>query len=72
MAIAPSQLEFHFVQTFQCGNEEANVGHIGIVAGGFRVVAEGVFTYRVNDDGMITALRAYWELDRATASARPA
>jgi steroid Delta-isomerase len=72
MAIAPSQLEFNFTQTFQCGNEEANVGNIVILANGFRVVAEGVFTYRVNDAGMITALRAYWELDRATASARPA
>jgi steroid Delta-isomerase len=71
MAIAPSQLEFNFVQTYQCGNEEANVGHIVIVASGFRVVADGVFTYRVNDDGKIVALRAYWELDRATASARP-
>jgi hypothetical protein len=30
-----------------------------------------VFTYRVNDDGEIVALRAYWELDRATASATP-
>jgi ketosteroid isomerase-like protein len=72
MAIAPSQLEFHFLETFQCGDEEANVGNIVIVASGFRVVAEGVFTYRVNDEGKITALRAYWELDRATASARPA
>jgi ketosteroid isomerase-like protein len=72
MAIAPSQLEFNFVETYQCGNEEANVGNIVIVASGFRVVAEGVFTYRVNDDGKIVALRAYWELDRATASARPA
>ncbi|CAN5822057.1 nuclear transport factor 2 family protein [soil metagenome] len=71
MAIAPSQLEFNFVQTYQCGNEEANVGNIVIVASGFRVVAEGVFTYRVNDEGQIIALRAYWELDRATASARP-
>jgi steroid Delta-isomerase len=71
MAIAPSQLEFNFTQTYQCGNEEANVGHIVIVASGFRVVAEGVFTYRVDDHGKITALRAYWELDRATASARP-
>ncbi|WP_319454978.1 MULTISPECIES: nuclear transport factor 2 family protein [unclassified Mycobacterium] len=70
-AIAPSQLEFHFEQTYQCGNEEANVGHIVIVAGGFRVVAEGVFTYRVNDEGKIVALRAFWELDKATASARP-
>ncbi len=71
MAIAPSQLEFNFSQTYQCGNEEANVGNIVIVASGFRVIAEGVFTYRVNDDGKIIALRAYWELDRATASAQP-
>jgi len=70
MAIAPSQLEFHFTQTFQCGAEEANVGHIVIVASGYRVVAEGVFTYRVNDEGKIIALRAYWELDRAAASAQ--
>jgi steroid Delta-isomerase len=71
MAIAPSQLEFHFERTYQCGNEEANVGRIVIVASGYRVEAEGVFTYRVNDEGKIVALRAYWELDKATASARP-
>ncbi len=70
MAIAPSQLEFHFEQTFQCGNEEANVGYIVITARGFRVVADGVFTYRVNDAGQMVALRAYWELDKAAASAR--
>jgi ketosteroid isomerase-like protein len=70
-AIAPSELAFNFVETFQCGNEEANVGNIVIVASGYRVVAEGVFTYRVNDDGKIVALRAYWELDRAAASATP-
>ena len=70
MAIAPSELTFHFDKTYQCGNEEANVGHIVIVAGGYRVTAEGVFTYRVDDDGKITALRAYWEVDRATAGAR--
>jgi steroid Delta-isomerase len=69
MAIAPSQLEFHFEKTYQCGNEEANVGHIVIVAGGYRVIADGVFTYRVDDDGKISALRAYWELDKAAASA---
>jgi len=71
MAIAPSQLEFNFAATYQCGNEEANVGNVVIVASGYRVVAEGVFTYRVDDEGKIVALRAYWELDRATASATP-
>ena len=69
-AIAPSELQFNFAVTFQCGNEEANVGNIMIKAGGYQVVAEGVFTYRVNDEGKIVALRAYWEVDRATASAR--
>ncbi|MEN0138151.1 MAG: nuclear transport factor 2 family protein, partial [Rhodococcus sp. (in: high G+C Gram-positive bacteria)] len=69
MAIAPSELEFHFDKTYACGDEEANVGHIVITAQGFRVTAEGVFTYRVNDAGLITALRAYWEMDRAAATA---
>ncbi|MGU3499892.1 nuclear transport factor 2 family protein [Mycobacterium sp. C31M] len=71
MAIAPSQLEFHFEKTYVCGDEEANTGHIVIVASGYRVVAEGVFTYRVNHDGKIAALRAYWELEKAAASATP-
>jgi steroid Delta-isomerase len=69
-AIAPSELQFNFVETFQCGNEEANVGNIVIRAAGYEVTAEGVFTYRVNDEGKIVALRAYWELDRTTAGAR--
>jgi steroid Delta-isomerase len=70
MAIAPSELTFNFDKTYECGNEEANVGHIVIRARGYEVIAEGVFTYRVNDDGMIVALRAFWEVDAATASAR--
>ena len=70
MAIAPSELTFNFEKTYQCGNEEANVGNIVIRSRGYEVVAEGVFTYRVNDEGKIVALRAYWEVDAATASAR--
>lgn len=70
-AIAPSELEFHFEKTYVCGDEEANVGHIVIVANGYRVIAEGVFTYRVDPEGKIAALRAYWELEKAAASARP-
>ncbi len=70
-AIAPTDnIEFRFVDTFQCGNEEANVGSIVITAAGYQIIAEGVFTYRVDADGKMAALRAYWEVDRATASAR--
>ena len=34
------------------------------------MTAEGVFTYKANDEGNMIALRAYWEMDRAAASAR--
>jgi ketosteroid isomerase-like protein len=67
-AIAPTdKIEFNFRDTFQCGNEEANVGNIVITMGGHQITAEGVFTY----DGKLVALRAYWEMDRAAATARP-
>ena len=70
-AIAPTDaIEFDFTDTFQCGNEEANVGAIVITMGGYRITTEGVFTYRVNDAGELTALRAYWEADRAAATAQ--
>ncbi|BBY05890.1 nuclear transport factor 2 family protein [Mycobacterium noviomagense] len=71
-AIAPTdKIEFDFLDTFQCGNEEANVGNIVITMGGHQITAEGVFTYKANDDGKLVALRAYWEMDRAAATARP-
>ncbi len=35
------------------------------------MTTEGVFTYQVNDEGKMVALRAYWEMDRTAASARP-
>ena len=70
-AIAPTdKIEFDFATTYQCGDEEANVGTIVITAAGYQVTAEGVFTYRVDAEGKMAALRAYWEVDQATASAR--
>jgi steroid Delta-isomerase len=71
MAIAPTtKIEFVFRDTYQCGNEEANVGHILITTGEYQVTAEGVFTYKANDEGRLVALRAYWEMARAAASTR--
>ena len=70
--IAPTdRLEFNYRETYQCGNEEANVGNIVTTMGGHQITTEGVFTYRVNDAGELVALRAYWEMDRAIATARP-
>lgn len=70
-AIAPTdKIEFNFVDSFACGNEEANVGSIVTTMAGHQITTDGVFTYRVNDDGKLIALRAFWEVERAAKTAR--
>ncbi|MFJ1458521.1 nuclear transport factor 2 family protein [Nocardia sp. N2S4-5] len=72
-AIAATELiEFHFGDSFACGNEVAFTGLIRTHIGGQVIDAEGVFTYRVDDAGKIAALRAFWETDRAMQTMRPA
>ncbi len=67
------RLEFDIRDSFACGNEVANVGVItATVGGGTRMDSEGVFVYRVNADGLIVSLRAFWEMDRAMGTLRQA
>lgn len=67
--IAPMGLRFDLRDSFACGNEVANVGTIHLTtADGAQGRTEGVFTYRVDDDGLVTSLRAHWELERTMAS----
>ncbi len=64
--IAPNeQITFEIEHSYLCGNEVADVGLIRTVLPGGRHVAvvNGVYTYRCNDEGKLTALRAFWELD---------
>lgn len=73
MAIAKTDsIEFLFNDSFACGNEVAFTGTIRTSIGGSLIDADGVFTYKVNDDGKLVALRAFWEVDRAMTTARPA
>lgn len=67
---ATDKIEFNFVDTFACGNEEANVGSIVTTMAGHQITTDGVFTYRVNAEGKIIALRAFWEVERAAKTAR--
>lgn len=65
---------FHFTidDSFANGDSCANVGTITtILEDGTRVDTEGVFVYRVDEAGLITSMRAHWELDRAMATLRP-
>ena len=62
--IGPNQVRFAIRESYACGSEVANVGTITTTLGdGSQAVVEGVYTYRVDDEGRIVALRAYWEAD---------
>ena len=63
--IAVSGRRFEITDSFACGQEVANVGKIHIVSpDGKEALCEGVFVYKVNEEGKIVALRNYWEWDR--------
>jgi steroid Delta-isomerase len=67
------RFEFDIRDSHACGDEVANVGTItAFLPDGSRVDTEGVFVYRVNADGLIVSMRAFWETERAMATLRPA
>lgn len=62
---------FEIHDSFVSGDECANVGVIHTTTeNGWTASTEGVFTYRVDADGKIVSLRAFWEMDRVMASAK--
>ena len=63
--IGPNEVTFRIDQSWAAGDEVANVGTITTKMGDGTVVhTDGVFTYRVNENGELVALRAYWEMAR--------
>jgi steroid delta-isomerase len=72
--MAPNSIVFDLHDSFACGNEVANIATITItIPGGATTRCDGVFAYRVNEDGKLLSLRAFWELDRmlSTMTAAP-
>ncbi|MBC6448160.1 nuclear transport factor 2 family protein [Actinokineospora sp. HBU206404] len=68
---AVERFEFRIADSFAAGDEVANVGTItAFLAGGMRIDTDGVFVYRVAEDGLIRSMRAFWELQRAMATIR--
>ena len=71
--IAPNeQISFEIERSYLCGDEVADVGTIRttLPGGDHVVVVRGVYTYRTDGTGRITALRAYWEFDAAEITPR--
>ena len=68
--IAPNQLRFQIRHTYACGNECANVGTItNKSANGFVSRTDLVMVYKVNAEGKILSLRAFWEFADTVESA---
>jgi ketosteroid isomerase-like protein len=61
-------IRFELHDSFAAGNEVANVATIHISVGGANTKCEGVFVYKVDDDGKLVSLRAFWEVDRMMAT----
>jgi steroid delta-isomerase len=60
---------FEINDSFACADECVNVGVIHTtLPNGYQASTEGAFHYRVNDEGKIVSLRAFWELDRMMAT----
>jgi steroid Delta-isomerase len=67
--IGPNDVDFDIRHSYAAGHEVANVGAvITTMPGGMKAVAEGVFVYRVNDEGKLLSLRAFWEFDQMMRS----
>lgn len=63
--IGPNRVLFHIKDSYAAGSEVANVGTITVaMPTGAIMLVDGVFTYRVDDAGKLTALRAFWELEK--------
>jgi len=63
--ISQAPVRFTIRESYAAGNECANVGTVTIeLEGGSRAVVDGVYTYRVDDAGKVTALRGFWEPDQ--------
>ncbi|MDQ2795592.1 MAG: nuclear transport factor 2 family protein [Actinomycetota bacterium] len=67
-----SRFVFEIRDSFVSGDECANVGTIHTTsANGWTASTDGVFVYKVDAAGKIVSLRAFWEMDRVVASAKP-
>jgi steroid delta-isomerase len=64
--IAPNQLTITCEETFPSSSPD-EIAHILVLRskfeGGLTSTVRGVFTYRVNDAGLIANMRGYWNLD---------
>ena len=64
-AISRVKVSFDYPKSYACANECAFIGTVyTTLPDGSESGSEGVFLYRVDDEGKILSLRAFWEHER--------
>ncbi len=62
--IGPNTVRVEMERSYAAGPEAAHLGKIRTtLPDGTTMVVEGIFTYKVNDDGKLLALRGFWDVD---------
>lgn len=70
--IAPNQLDMRPQESYAAGLESGHVIEITTTfPDGGSATVRSVFTYRVDDDGLLTNLRGYWTLEDMTFAPAP-
>jgi steroid Delta-isomerase len=59
------RIEMRLLDVIVCGPEAAMVLEIQVTIGDSEMVMDCVETLEVNDDGRISAMKAYWDMSRA-------
>lgn len=70
--IAPNPVQMQIHASYAGGNEVANVITIvNAFPDGSCALVPGIAIYKVDDQGMVVSLRAFWELDQMSFEAAP-
>lgn len=67
--VDPNKIVIEAHESFAAGDESAHRMTLTTeFPNGLKMMVNGIFTYRVNDEGKLTNLRGYWSLDETEVS----
>ena len=70
--IAPNTVKLDIQKSYAAGQEAAHMGTITtVLEDGSIVTVEGIFVYKVNKEGLLVSLRAFWDFEKAMANITP-
>ena len=62
--IAPNTIEVDMKHSYAAGSEVAHFGVLTTISPkGSKAIVEGIFTYKLNEEGKLSSLRGYWVLE---------